>query len=70
MRITRLIWCCIKCADVVVSYSHLRHDMNTCDCGAAAVDLEEDYMRVKGIIDQLSWKERFEGEWKKIEGKS
>jgi hypothetical protein len=44
--------------------------MNTCDCGAAAVDLEEDYMRVQGTIDQLSWKERIDGEWKKIEGKS
>lgn len=29
----RLIWKCELCEDIVISYSHIRHDMNTCEYG-------------------------------------
>jgi len=63
----RLIWKCGKCQDVVVSYSAIRHDMNYCECGKSAVDLEEGYQRNSGenIID-ISRKRFEDGQWKPI----
>lgn len=63
----RLIWKCKVCKDVVVSYSHIRHDMNYCDCGKSAVDLEEGYMRGMGDIKVISRKQFINNVWTKIE---
>lgn len=62
----RLIWECEKCNDVVVSYSHLRQEMNSCNCGYSAVDLEEHYTRVKGYVREISKKKNINGEWVKV----
>jgi len=66
MKITRLIWQCPKCSDVVLSYSHLRHDMNTCDCGATSVDLEEHYSRTIGAPVVISQKVLEDGKWTQV----
>ena len=52
----RLVWKCELCGDIVVSYSHLRHDMNICSCGKSGVDLEEYYQRNMGKITEISRK--------------
>jgi uncharacterized phosphosugar-binding protein len=65
---TRLIWSCGKCGDVVISYSHLRHEMNVCGCGHSYVDLEEHYSREGGDVISISRKENIDGQWKEIEG--
>ena len=44
----RLIWKCELCEDVIVSHSHLRHTLDTCDCGKTSVDMEEFYTRILG----------------------
>jgi len=62
----RVIWKCGYCDDVLISYSHLRHDMNTCDCGKSALDLEEHYCRTIGKVNRISTKERKEGKWVKL----
>lgn len=63
----RWIWRCVECKDVVISYSHLRHDMNYCDCGKTAVDLEEHYCRMVGKKPEvLSVKSLVDGKWVKI----
>jgi len=62
----RIIWKCNFCDDVVVSYSHLRHDMNTCDCGKSSFDLEEGYCRTNGDIERLSTKELIDDTWVKV----
>ena len=54
MEQIRLIWKCEDCEDVVTSYSHLRHDMNYCECGKSAVDLEEYYQRNIGKVKEIS----------------
>lgn len=59
----RLIWQCELCKDVVISYSHLTHDMNYCDCGESAVDLEEHYQRNIGNVKQISRKQIKNGKW-------
>jgi len=59
----RLIWQCEYCKDVVVSYSNLRHDMNFCECGKSAVDLEEHYRRCIGKVKDISIKKNIDGEW-------
>lgn len=56
----RLIWQCEYCNDVVISYSHLRHDMNVCECGKSAVDLEDSYQRVAGKVKNISRKKLFD----------
>jgi len=66
MKSTRLIWQCPKCSDVVLSYSHLRHDMNTCDCGATSVDLEEHYSRTIGEPVVISQKVLEDGKWTQV----
>ena len=63
---TRLIWKCQECSDIVVSYSHLRHDMNICECGVSGVDLEDGYGRFMGVVEELSYKIYKDGEWKKL----
>lgn len=60
---TQLIWRCKACNDVLVSYSHLRHVMNTCECGLSSVDLEQEYMRLMGEIEIISKKVRKNGKW-------
>lgn len=55
--VKRHIWQCDECKDVIVSYSHLRHDMNTCDNGCSSLDVEEDYVRGIGKPITLSIKE-------------
>lgn len=62
----RLIWKCNHCNDVVISYSHLRHDMNVCECCKSGVDLEEHYQRGFGDIKDISRKVFKDGEWTKI----
>ena len=52
----RLIWQCNYCDDTVISYSAIKHEMNTCNCGRSFVDLEEHYMRVTGDIKEISKK--------------
>lgn len=64
---TRMIWQCNDCMDIVVSYSHLRHDMNWCECKKSSIDLEEDYCRGVGSITTLSVKEKISGEWRPVE---
>lgn len=62
----RLIWKCELCEDIVISYSHIRHDMNTCECGKSAIDLEEFYQRSMGKIQELSRKEFVDNKWIKL----
>ncbi|MCP4520977.1 MAG: hypothetical protein GY827_04665 [Cytophagales bacterium] len=57
---TRVIWQCGYCDDIAISYSTLRHDMNFCDCGKSALDLEEDYSRTIGEVKYLSVKDCIE----------
>ena len=59
----RLIWQCEDCKDVVISYSYLTHDMNYCECGKSAVDLEQGYQRQTGNIKELSRKKNENGKW-------
>jgi len=61
----RLIWQCECCKDVVISYSHIRHDMNYCECGKSAVDLEDCYQRNMGDIKEISRK-KFIDRWVKV----
>ena len=63
VRIIRMIWQCELCQDVVISYSHLRHDMNYCDCGKSAIDLEQFYQRGFGKVKPISRKEQVDGKW-------
>lgn len=66
LNTTRWIWRCVSCDDVVVSYSHIRHNMNTCECGKTSVDLEEHYCRTVGQQPEiLSIKEMNDGVWGK-----
>lgn len=62
----RLIWQCNSCKDVVISYSHIRHSMNTCKCGKSGVDLEEHYQRGFGDTKTISVKQFIKGKWSKI----
>ena len=63
----RLIWRCKKCKDVVISYSHLRHEMNYCECGESAIDLEEHYQRTLGDgVEDISRKVNKDGVWANI----
>lgn len=62
----RLIWQCNKCKDVVLSYSTLRHDMNFCECGDSAVDLEEYYQRNIGDVKEISRKKLVDNKWTKL----
>ena len=62
----RLIWECKDCKDVVISYSHLRHEMNICECGKSGVDLEEYYQRGHGRIKEISRKVFKDGQFKKL----
>ena len=66
MNVVRLVWKCKICGDVVLSYSNIRHQMDYCECGSAAVDLEAHYQRNVGHIEEFSRKEFVEGEWKNI----
>lgn len=65
-RTIRLIWQCEICQDVVVSYSHLRHDMNVCHCGESGIDLEEHYQRGFGKVKDISRKELIDKVWTQI----
>tara|TARA_R110002020_G_scaffold303221_1_gene518584 strand:+ start:250 stop:450 length:201 start_codon:yes stop_codon:yes gene_type:complete len=63
----RIIWQCTHCDDVVISYSHLRHEMNWCDCGKTAMDLEEGYRKEVGEPKVISVKEQGEsGFWERV----
>lgn len=66
---TRKIWQCGYCGDTVVSYSHLQYDMNYCDCGKSAVDLEETYGREVGDIRTVSVKKFERGKWIRLDNK-
>ena len=63
---TRVIWKCKHCGDVVISYSHIPHDINYCDCGKSAVDLDGHYQGHKGSIEIISTKEYICGKWVKF----
>lgn len=65
-EIIRLIWKCPECEDVVISYSHLRCQMNTCECGKTAVDLEQHYQRNIGSPKEVSRKIKVGNEWKNL----
>ena len=56
MKPIRLKWKCEDCEDVVISYSHLKHTVNYCECGKSAVDLEEHYQRNIGNVKEISRK--------------
>jgi len=45
---TKIVWVCNLCNSVVVSDSKQHHCMNSCNCGAYAIDLEEYMMRISG----------------------
>lgn len=62
----RLIWQCETCKDVVISYSTLRHDINSCECGETAVDLEEHYQRSMGDSTEISRKKLINNKWTKL----
>ena len=62
----RLIWKCSICDDVIISYSHLRHDMNICECGESGVDLEQSYQRCVGKVEEISRKILIKNKWQKI----
>lgn len=49
----KVVWQCEHCKDIQVSDSHKRHDMNWCECGKSAVDLEELYERSVGHTSHL-----------------
>jgi len=66
METIRLIWKCNSCDDVVISYSNIQWDMNSCECGKSAVDLEEQYQRVLGDITEISRKQKVNGKWEQI----
>lgn len=67
MNPQRVTWKCSACEDVVISYSHKRHDMNFCKCGETAVDLEEWYSRIVGKMPIfISTEEKFKNKWTKI----
>lgn len=57
----RLIWNCVKCKDVVISYSHLNHIMNWCECGSSGVDLDKHSQGISGEIKEISRKEFVSG---------
>ena len=59
----RLIWKCGLCNDVVISYSKNRHQMDFCECGKTAVDLEEYYQRNTGKVEYVSSKMFKDGRW-------
>ena len=63
LKTTRMIWQCNKCEDIVVSYSHRRHEMNECECKISAVDLENEYCRILGYVKELSVKKLIDGRW-------
>lgn len=59
-----IIWKCTNCNSIQISNSKIKHQMDVCNCGNCAIDLEEDYSRSsqgeKGkieIIKQISHKE-------------
>ena len=66
MKNTRVIWRCKKCKDYVISYSHLRHQMNYCECGESALDLEQHYARLQGSVEYINVKEHNGKEWVKL----
>jgi len=59
----RLIWQCGECEEVVVSYSNIRHDINYCECGKSAVDLEGGFQREMGKVKDISRKKNIDGKW-------
>jgi hypothetical protein len=61
LETTRWIWKCLVCEDILVSYTHRRHDINYCECGKSAVDLENKYCRLVGPIEILSKKKLVDG---------
>lgn len=64
---TRVTWKCTECGDVVISYSHKRHEMDTCKCGATSVDMERWYSRFIGKIPIfLTTEEKIKNKWTKI----
>jgi hypothetical protein len=65
----RLIWKCGACDDVVVSYSNIGYDMNYCQCGGSAVDLEEHYQRNMGEVVEIRRHISINGEWISNDGK-
>ena len=54
MNPIKLKWKCEDCEDIVISYSHLKHTMDYCECGKSAVDLEEYYQRNIGKVKEIS----------------
>ncbi len=59
--IVRLIWKCVSCGDVVVSFSQPKHSMEYCECGNSGVDLDEHSQGISGKIEEISRKELIMG---------
>lgn len=65
-RPIRLIWKCLDCKDVIVSYSNRHHDINFCDCRKSSVDLEKFSCGTSGYIEFISEKVLINEKWIKI----
>ena len=63
MKQIKLTWKCVKCNDIVISYSDVRHNINFCKCGESGVDLEEWYQRNTGNIKELKREEFIDNKW-------
>ena len=46
-----ITWGCKQCKAVRTSDPLRRHRMDWCDCGDLGVDLEQDYMKIAGMIE-------------------
>jgi len=53
MKHKTIKWKCKKCNSVQKSSSKERHKMDTCECGASSVDLEQYYSRFMGVPEVL-----------------
>ena len=42
---------CLKCSDIIVSWS--RHDFKRCKCGACFIDGGKDYLRYGGNLEDI-----------------
>ena len=70
MKTIRLIWQCEDCKDVVISYSRLSHDMNYCECGKSAVDIDEFTQGNRGKVKEISRKKILNGKWVNVTKKN
>ena len=66
---TKMLWYCQKCNDLIESDSTIVHDMNWCSCRKTAVDSEEYYARYVGKPVFLASKNVKDKTWKVLRGK-